>query len=131
MSTDEQAGDRSDGWAAEGRPVVHRDLDVRVGTLAELTTLDRELLDHWVDRIRLSHGNEFMVVARQGEGEFIQCYRNAAGDFDVEWDEGLKPPRYRAATARDESEVADLLWAWLEGDVATLDRHEWGPLQAY
>lgn len=131
MSTDEQATDREDDATPSGAPAVHRELDVRVGTLAELTTLDRELLDHWVDRIRFSHGNEFMVVARQGEGEFIQCYRNEAGDFDVEWGEGKKPARFRPGSARDEAEVADLVWAWLQGDVDTLHRHEWGPIQAY
>ncbi|WP_166655800.1 hypothetical protein [Nocardia ignorata] len=51
-------------------PVVHRDLEVRVGGW-DLTTLTREHLQYWVGCIPLQFGNTFMVVSRKDRPGFI------------------------------------------------------------
>lgn len=105
-------------------PTVHRNLDVQVGS-RPLTTLTREQLDDWVSRMQFADGGPFMVVARAGEPAFIQTYRNGANDFDLEWHEGPPHKEFRRTSVDDESVVATLMWAWLEGDTATLEESEW------
>ncbi|MDH6284508.1 hypothetical protein [Prescottella agglutinans] len=105
-------------------PVVHRDLDVRVGG-RELTTLTREHLEYWVRCIKRQWGNTFMVVARADEFPFIQTYRNSATDFDLQWCDAPPPAPIRQAVVNDEAQIVALLWAWLEGDRTELDTLDW------
>ncbi|MGM7645944.1 hypothetical protein ACSVDM_13670 [Nocardia sp. JW2] len=107
-------------------PVVHRDLEVRVGGW-DLTTLTREHLQYWVGCIPLQFGNTFMVVSRKDQPGFIQTYRNGADDYDLELSDA--PPEVRRTVIRDEAQLVEILWAWLEGDRETVDALDWGPLE--
>ncbi|KAF0846704.1 hypothetical protein [Nocardia caishijiensis] len=105
-------------------PVVHRDLQVRVGGW-DLTTLTREHLAYWVGCIPLQFGNTFIVVSRRDQPTFIQAYRNGPDDYDLEISDA--PSKTRSTVVRDEAELVAILWAWLEGDRAAVDALDWEP----
>ncbi|MFE1593422.1 hypothetical protein [Nocardia sp. NPDC058705] len=103
-------------------PVVHRNLDVRVGGW-ELTTVTREHLEYWVGCIPAQQGNTFMVVSRQDQPGFIQTYRNGPNNYDLEL--STVPPEISRTVVRDEAQIVEVLWAWLEGDLATVAALDW------
>ncbi|MBC7300713.1 MAG: hypothetical protein H5T78_07150 [Nocardia sp.] len=122
MSSDPRSAGPWEDRLPDPVPVVHRDLDVRVGGW-ELTTLTREHLAYWVRCIPAQFGNTFMVVSRRDQPGFIQTYRNSSTDYDLELCDA--PPEISRTVVRDEARLVEVLWAWLDGDRAELDTLDW------
>ncbi|MEV5647403.1 hypothetical protein AB0L57_04040 [Nocardia sp. NPDC052254] len=125
MRTDSAAaGPWTDVLPAEA-PVAHRNLRVTVGARQFTTTLTRDHLLYWLNKLPYVSGGSFMTVARTGQDGFIQTYRNNATDYLLEVHPGVEDGQYLQTTLDDLDRVAQLIWDWLQDDRVRLDEIDW------
>jgi len=102
-------------------PAGRVDIGVSHGGAGEFPYLTETLIHQWVPE--LAAPAPYLIVERAPQ-HYIQTFRSAPGEFALEYRDG-DPERHYALTLTEARDVAELIWAWADGDQATLDERTW------
>ena len=97
---------------------------VRLGDCVTVPYLTRDLLIDLVERPVFPSPAEPFVIVSRTDADYIQMYRRAGGEYQLEYRDGGPESHFVVHTA-DERLVADVMWAWVSGDARWQRMVEW------
>ena len=99
-------------------------MTVRLGDCVTVPYLTRDLLIDLVERPVFPSAAEPFVIVSRTDADYIQMYRRADGDYQLEYRDGGPESHFVVHTA-DARLVADVMWSWVTGDGRWQTMVEW------